>query len=118
MIRSIDSTKYVSTLAGNMNLKFGFVDGLPLVAKIGISWGLCFDPFTNRLVISDASNNAIRFVDIVTGEIKTYVGHGLGSDSGKNGTANGPVSDAFFMSPRGICIDPFGNCKYSLPQIL
>jgi hypothetical protein len=111
IIRSIDADMYVSSFAASFNLKKGFEDGYPMDAKIDITWGLAFDSFIRKLIIFDTANHALRMADAITGEITTYIGHGQGTkDGGINGTADGPVSDAYLNVPFGGCVDKFGNC--------
>jgi ATP phosphoribosyltransferase len=86
------------------------VDGYPVDAKIDIAYGLAFDSFTRKLILTDSGNHAVRLVDVITGEITTYIGHGMGF-SGINGTEGGYVEDTYLTAPFSLCIDKFGNCN-------
>ena len=63
-IRKINSTNYVSTLAGGVP---GFADGVGTDASFSQPSYIRFNPIDGMLIVTDFSNSAIRQVDPNTG---------------------------------------------------
>ncbi len=56
-----------------------------------------------RLYVADAENDALRIVDLATGEVSTPIG--LGDCSDRTGTVGDPVSPPRFCRPSGLMFD-------------
>src|SRR5581483_11476186 len=101
MIRKIDTTYNVSTIAGTGTQ--GFADGPSGQAQFSFPRGLAIDP-TGDIYIADSANNRIRKLDI-SGNVTTVAGNGrAGSVLG----SGGPDGKAEFTSPAGIALDSDG----------
>lgn len=99
VIRLIDLNQgTVSTIAGNGGL--GTADGIGAAARFAEPNGLAFDPDEKNLFISDFENEAIRELNLATGQVTTLVGlnHHCGS-------ADGPATSASLCSPAFVATD-------------
>lgn len=65
------AARTVSTLAGSGD--FDMVDGTGTSAELGNPVGLAYDPNSDILYFTDWYNNAIRSVNVLTGEVNTLV---------------------------------------------
>jgi hypothetical protein len=98
LIRKIDSTRYVTTLAGNYN---GYADGQGSAASFSFSGAapqVCLDEQGN-LIVADFFNSRIRKVT-PDGNVTTIAGGGSG---------DGPTLEAGFFFATGIARDSAGN---------
>ncbi len=98
LVRKIDPTRYVTTLAGNYN---GYADGQGNAASFSFSGAapqVCLDGQGN-LVIADFFNSRIRKVT-PDGNVTTIAGGGSG---------DGPALEAGFFFATGITRDRDGN---------
>jgi trimeric autotransporter adhesin len=100
LIRKIDPTGTVSTLAGSQVA--GYVDDLGTNALFSSPSGITIDA-QGVLSVSDSGNNAIRRID-TNGNVSTLAG---GSFPG--GRVDGAGTIALFADPTGITVDPTGN---------
>jgi sugar lactone lactonase YvrE len=98
-IRKINSTGYVSTIAGSGVI--GSANGQGLSASFRYPNGIAVDSVGN-LYIVDWGNNRIRKINS-TGYVSTIAG------SGDIGSADGQGLSASFQFPFGIAVDSFGN---------
>ena len=98
-IRKIDTTGYVSTLAGN--IVGGYADGQGTSAQFNYLCGIAVDSSGN-VYVADLINLRIRKID-TTGYVTTIAG------SGTEGFADGQGTSAQFGSPRGVAVDNLGN---------
>ncbi|MFO1512764.1 MAG: PQQ-dependent sugar dehydrogenase [Verrucomicrobiota bacterium] len=89
----------VTTFAGSFNS--GFSNGIGGRATFYGPRGLCIDA-TNNLYVADSGNNVIRKI-LPSGMVTTLAGTGVG------GAQDGPMDQAQFNGPCGVCIDQFGN---------
>jgi sugar lactone lactonase YvrE len=94
------ATAQVTTIAGTPNAR-GLVDGVGAAARFDTPLGLAVAG--GGLFVADNSNNAIRRIDLATGEVTTVAG-GNGS-----GAADGPGLTASFSSPFGLASDGAGS---------
>lgn len=99
LVRKIDATRYVSTLAGSYN---GYADGQGPAAAFSFSGAapqVCLDA-NGDLVIADFFNSRIRRVTVADGNVTTIAGGGSG---------DGPALQAGFFLATGIARDREGN---------
>ena len=102
-------TGQLTIFAGNGG-PYYFGDGvLATSTGVGTPYGLAFDAAGN-LYIADATNNAIRRVDAVTGIITTFVGDGGDCANDTDGLGDGcPAKLAIIYSPNALAFDASGN---------
>ncbi len=110
VIRMVDSTGHISTIAGNHDLGAGYSGdgGAATSAQLNQPVGLAFDR-TGNLYIADSGNQVVRKVDS-SHNITTVAGQCaalpcLGGFAGDNGLA----TSAILNSPMGIAVDGAGN---------
>jgi hypothetical protein len=103
VIRKI-SGGIISTIAGTGATGYSGDGGPALNATFSTLKGLATDS-QNNLYIADASNNAIRMIDVSTGYIYTVAGDGVVGYSGDGGAAN----KARLSNPLSIAIDNQNN---------
>jgi hypothetical protein len=122
VIRMVDTTGTISTVAGNGTAGFsGDNTGPATSAELWSPWGAFVD-FLGNLFISDQQNDVIRVanlstttntvggIQILAGQINTVVG------SGQNGGFagdNGPASAALIHQPLGMRSDSAGNLYFA-----
>ncbi len=111
LIRFMDSSGVMRTVAGggtNVSLAFG---GLPTEVKLSYPYGVAID-FQGNVFISDSGNLAVRAINTVSypDSIFTRLGGGGGASTC---TVSNPCSpgNATFSGepPSGIAVDPSGN---------
>jgi serine/threonine protein kinase, bacterial len=100
LVRKIDPSGTVSTLAGNSN-GIGYADGVGAKASFSQMFGLAVDQ-TGNVFVADGGNNMIRKIS-PNGNVSTIAG------SGKTGADNGKGVAASFNDPSGVAIDPANN---------
>lgn len=101
LIRRLDPlTKAVTTIAGNGQR--GSADGKGREARFAHPMGLAVDA-QNKLIIADYCNDAIRQLDLTTGEVTTIAG------TREKAFADGPAMQAKFANPTDVAIDPQGK---------
>ncbi len=104
-IRRVDAkTGIITTVAGNGTDGFGGDGGPATEAELGNPQGVAVDA-TGSILIADTSNNRIRKVDSVTGDINTIAGNGTGGFGGDGG----PASSAILNTPQGLAFDAAGD---------
>ncbi len=105
-IRKVNaSTGIITTIAGIAGSAGFSGDGGPAIAaKLYCPIGVSEDTSGN-IYIADASNNRIRKVDAVTGNISTVIGNGYETFSGDGGQATA----ASVSLPREVAADIYGN---------
>ncbi|MHB1045548.1 MAG: SMP-30/gluconolactonase/LRE family protein [Thermoanaerobaculia bacterium] len=99
LIRKIDTSSNVSTLAGSGN--WGFADGPGASARFANPWSVAVDASGN-VYVGDSDNRRIRKID-TAGNVSTLAG------SGTYGFADGPGATARFTYPYGVAVDASGN---------
>jgi len=85
VIRSINASGIISTIAGNGSCDYSGDGGLPLKASLAGPSGVAFDT-VGELVITDTYNHRIRAV-LTNGNIFTIAGDGTAGFSGDNGSS-------------------------------
>jgi len=107
VIRKIDSTGLVDTIAGGRGTGSNYGDGgLALSANLNLPVGVAIDPAGN-LYIADAGNNRVRKVNAGTQVITTIAGNGV---TGSETLGDGSNSDgAQLYNPASIYLDGQGN---------
>jgi sugar lactone lactonase YvrE len=103
VIRKVNSSGYISTIAGNRTFGYSGDGGLAVDAQLNYPYGIAFDTVGNLYVV-DNGNNVIRKID-TSGYISTVVGNGTSGYSGDGGLA----INATINNPKGINFDSFGN---------
>ena len=104
-IRLLNMTSaQVSTVAGNGYS--GYFDGPASSALFSYPRGIAFNATTGNLYIADSGNNAIRIINLASGNVSTFAGNGY------SGNLDGPALQAEFNFPSGIAFDPSNGDFY------
>jgi PKD repeat protein len=104
-IRKVNlTTGVIYTVAGTGVAVNSGDGGLATAASINHPYGIAIDPSGN-IFFSAYSNNSVRKIDAVTGNISNFAGNGSGVSSGDGG----PATLAGFSFTEGICSDSVGN---------
>ncbi len=98
VVRKIDSSGIISTVAGNGNCGFSGDNGPAVSARLNFPRGVAFDNAGN-LYISDTVNYRVRKVT-PAGVITTFAGNGSPSSSGDGG----PATSAAIGRPAGLIV--------------
>lgn len=94
----------INTVAGTTTWIYNG-DGLAgTVSAIFLPFGVAVDANGN-IFIADSSNNRIRRIDVVSGNISTIAGNGITGTTGDNG----PATSASLTNPTSVALDPAGN---------
>jgi len=96
-IRKIDSSGYVTTLAGGGPNQIGLVDGSGSSASFYRPTSLVFNTTDGTLYVADSNNHCIRRID-ANGNVTTYAG------TGQAGLVDGSLSQAQFNGPTELVI--------------
>jgi len=110
VIRKIDTSGIITTVAGNKTLGYGYSgDGGPATAaQLNEPYAVAVD-LTGNFFIADLGNDVVRRVD-TSGIITTFAGiYALGGYSGDGG----PATDAELSGPNGVTVDDSGNVYIS-----
>jgi len=99
LIRKINSSGVVSTLAGSGSI--GFVNGPDSAASFSAPFGVAVDASGN-VYVAEAGNQDIRMIS-PSGVVSTLAG------SGVVGSHNGIATQASFWFPTGVAVDGAGN---------
>ena len=119
VIREVSATTgLISTFAGSFTVSGGVTTGLygysgdggpASLARMANPDMIRFDPSYRHLVVSDAGNDTVREIDMVTGVITTVAGNGTQGYSGDGG----PATQARLYQPEGIAFDASGNLYFT-----
>ncbi len=105
VIRRVDTTGNITTVAGNPAIK-SLGDGGPATsASLNAPTGVAVDAAGN-LYIADSQNNRVRRVDAVTNHITTVAGTGAATANLGDGNL---ATAASLNNPTGVAIDTSGN---------
>lgn len=104
LIRKVDTSQTVSTIAGTGAATYTGDGGPAVSATLSDPSGLALDGAGN-LYIADAGNNAIREIVQATGIIVTVAGNGAQGNAGDGG----PAINANLHQPLGVTIDTVGD---------
>jgi hypothetical protein len=102
-VRKVNSSGYISTIAGNGTSGYSGDGGPATNASLNSPFGVALNS-VGDVYISDKGNNVIRKID-TSGHISTVAGNGTSGYSGDGG----PATNATMQSPKGINFDSFGN---------
>jgi len=105
VIRKVNTSGIIKTIAGNGTIGFNGDNGPATSAKMTSPSGICLDTAGN-IYIADTYNHVVRFVNVSTGIITTIAGKG-----GFNGfTGDGGLAVLAELNlPEGVAIDRKGN---------
>lgn len=103
VIRKIDKTGIITTVAGNGTSGFSGDGGPAISAQLANVSGVAFDANGN-MYLADRSNGRIRKVT-VGGIISTIAGTGVAGFSGDGG----PAANAQLYTPNSVAFDAAGN---------
>lgn len=104
MIRKVDTTQTMSTIAGTGTSGYGGDNGPATASTLYTPSGVALDGAGN-LYIADTGNNAVREIVGATGIIKTVAGNGTQGNAGDGG----PAVSANLNQPLGVTVDIGGN---------
>ena len=104
VIRKIDSSGTITTVAGNNEEGYSGDNGLATSATLYAPAGVAVDS-TGNLYIADTNNNRVRKVTAATGIITTIAGTGTAGYSGDNG----PAASATLNKPSAVVEGSTGN---------
>ena len=103
IIRKVNASGVISTVAGNGTEGFGGDGGAATSANLYQPFGVAVDAAGN-IFIADTKNNRIRKVNN-SGVISTIAGNGTHGFSVDGGAA----TNASLYAPSGVAVDAFGN---------
>ncbi len=103
VIRKIDASGIITTVAGDGGMGYGGDGGPATAAKLYHPTGVIIDG-SGRILIADILNNRVRSVS-TSGIITTIAGTGVAGYSGDGG----PASAAELNNPGNFSIDSYGN---------
>jgi sugar lactone lactonase YvrE len=104
LIRKLDTTGTLTTVAGTGIQGFSGDNGLATAAQLDSPQGLALDA-NNNLYIADTHNHRIRKLYLNTGQITTIAGTGIQGFSGDNGSA----TTAHLNLPTALALDTANN---------
>ena len=104
-VRKINTTGFVSSLAGNASQPPGFSDGKRGEARFNAPIGITLDSTTGLLYVVDSNNSLIRQVDPANGAVLTVAGN----LSLQHDFQDGQATSASFSNPFGIASDSLQN---------
>ncbi len=101
VIRKVDNSGIITTIAGNGTNGFNGDGGAAVSASLALPYGVTVDDAGN-VYIADQGNNRVRTVNSA-GNISTFAGPGYYSGDG------GPAGAATMHRPQGVATDGNGN---------
>jgi sugar lactone lactonase YvrE len=104
VVRKIDASGIISTVAGSGASVYNGDGGTALTANINTAKSVTVDAAGN-IYIADLGNGRIRKVDVLSGIISTIAGTGINGFNADNIVA----TSAKINSPYGIAVDVSGN---------
>jgi sugar lactone lactonase YvrE len=114
LIRYMDSSGAVTTLAGGGTTSAANYSGAPTGLKLSHPYGVAVTT-DGVIYISDTGNNVVR-AEILGGLVMTQMGGGTGSVSSCDTSSPCTASDVALTAPAGIAVDPDGNVFLNLPN--
>lgn len=104
MIRKVDTSQTISTIAGDGTSGYSGDNGPAANSRLNVPSGIAIDGAGN-LYIADTGNNVVREIVAATGIIKTVAGNGTQGNSGDQGLA----VTATLNQPLGVTVDLAGT---------
>ena len=108
VIRKVDTTGHITTIAGTGTQGFSGDSGPATAATLDSPQGLALDT-ANNLYIADTHNHRIRKLNLITGTITTFAGSGTQGFFGDNALATA----AQLNLPTGLAADATGNLYFA-----
>ena len=103
VVRKIDASGTITTVAGSGSGGYGGDDGPAVAAQLELPFGVAVDAAGN-VYVADTANHVVRKID-ASGTITTVAGSG----SRGYGGDNGPAVAAQLELPFGVAVDAAGN---------
>ena len=94
----------ITTIAGNGTAGYSGDGIAATAAEFNNPYGITIDAKGN-IYVADWTNNRVRKIDKITGNISTFAGNGTAGFSG-DGT---PATGASLYTPAGLAVDKIGN---------
>jgi sugar lactone lactonase YvrE len=104
VVREVDTTGRITTIAGSGTQGFAGDNGLAIAASLDSPQGLALDT-GNNLYIADTHNHRIRRLNLATGIITTVAGTDVSGFSGDNAAA----ATAQLNLPTALALDTANN---------
>ncbi len=99
VIRRVDrGTREIVTIAGNPQ-ESGFIDGVGDAARFDFPYGIWVDMQERFAYVTDTGNDAVRRIELATGEVTTILG---GPDAGAGASRDGAFETARLLTPAAI----------------
>lgn len=108
VVRKIDTSGIITTIAGTGSFGYSGDNGIAIDATFNGVGFLAVDN-NNNLLITDASNNVLRKIDLSTGIITTFAGSGIAGYLGDGAAA----TDAQLKIPGGIYVEENGDVLFT-----
>lgn len=97
---------YLNTLAGTGVAANGASVGGVAGTSVALDpWGLAHDATAGRLYFSQSPYHAIKYVDLASHKVHTWVG----STTNAAGSRDGALTAATFNAPRGLSLEPLSG---------
>ncbi len=103
VIRKVNSTGIISTIAGTGSAGYSGDGGPATAAHLDQAWGVAVD-YMGNVYIADNNNHVVRKVN-TSGIISTFAGNGTSGYSGDGG----PATAATMRNPVGVAVDKNRN---------